>query len=75
MNLKHGQLYMELRLDNVRKATLEAIEVNYETDQYVKKRARMIYQNCYRLKHLNPMTLYDNSFLEFRKVMPINRQN
>lgn len=53
------------KIDDVRKGNLEAIEINYETDQYVKERARIIYQNCYRLNHYNPMILYDNSFLEF----------
>ena len=51
--------------DKYRNDHLEALEANDEADQYVRNRARMVYQNCYQLKHLNPMTLYDNSFLEF----------
>lgn len=50
--------------DKYRNSLLKAIEANVETDLYVRKRARMIYESCYQ-KHLNPLTLYDNSFLEF----------
>lgn len=51
--------------DKVRNNFLKAIEANDEADQYVKSQARLIYENCYRRKHLNPMILYDHGFLEF----------
>jgi tetratricopeptide (TPR) repeat protein len=50
--------------DKVRQDYLKAIEDNDEADQHVRKRARFIYESCYK-KHINPMTLYDNGFLEF----------
>lgn len=51
--------------DKVRNDLLNAIEANDEADQYVKNRARLIYENCYRSKHLNPWIFYDHGFLEF----------
>ena len=52
-------------IEKYRNDNIEALKANDDADQHVRNRARMIYQNCYHLKHINPMTLYDNSFLEF----------
>lgn len=43
---------------------LDAIESNHKVDECVRERVRLIYKKCYQ-HHLNPMTFYDNSFLEF----------
>src|SRR5947209_3064531 len=53
------------RKNKVRNDILKAIEANDEADQYVKDRARLIYESCYRKKHLNLANLYDHGFLEF----------
>lgn len=51
-------------IDTLREQHMKSIETNYETDEYVKSVARIVYKNCHK-KHLNPLALYDNSFLEF----------
>lgn len=51
--------------DKVRNNLAKAIEANDDADQYVKNYARLIYDNCYRRKHFNPLILYDHGFLEF----------
>lgn len=55
----------EKNRDKARNDILKAVETNDEVDQYVKNRARLFYESCYRSKHLNLTVLYDHGFLEF----------
>lgn len=57
--------YPDKKMEKIQNSHLDALDSNDKVDQSLRKRARMVYEECYRLKHRNPTVFYDNCFLDF----------